>query len=156
MFSIRRIVLFAEIRGGLVLGKGFKRVSNQLNTKIRKTLFEKCFDMLSILLIVVTFLYIYVNWSSLPHSIPMRFDSDGGVSQLGSKKSIFGLPVFGVLAWVIFSFIEAFPRNINLRIYRNDDKEKETKYNRMIINVIKNGIVICLIFANWKIIETVI
>lgn len=86
----------------------------------------------------------------------MRFDSDGGVSQWESKKSILGLPVFGILAWIVFSFFERFPQNINLRMYRSDDKEKETKYNRIIVNAIKNGIVICLILANWKIIGTVL
>ncbi|MGG4268510.1 hypothetical protein [Peribacillus simplex] len=128
---------------------------NRLNVKTQRTLFEKCFDLLSVISIIVIFLFIYLKWSSLLNNIPMRFDSDGGVSQWGSKKSILELPVFGVLAWIVFSLFEKFPHNINLRMYRSDDKDKETKYNRIIVNVIKNGIVFCLILANWKIIGEV-
>jgi hypothetical protein len=120
---------------------------------IKKTLFERFFDLISLILLVIIFLYIYIKWSVLPNSIPMRFDSVEGVSQWGDKKSILGLPFFGILAWILFSFIEKFPHNINLRLYRNNDKFKELKYNRIILNVIKNGIVICLVFANWRIIE---
>lgn len=97
-----------------------------------------------------------MNWSSVPDSVPMRLDSDGNVSQWESRQSIFGLPVFGALTWFIFSVVEAFPDNINLRIYRSDDKDKETKYNRIILNVIKNSVVITLVSFRWKIIGTVL
>ncbi|MGE7668841.1 hypothetical protein [Peribacillus sp. NPDC097077] len=53
----------------------------------------------------------------------------------------------------MFSLVEKFPDNINLRIYKRENKEKELKYNRTIVNAIKNAIVIVLVLANWQIIE---
>ncbi|WP_042458997.1 DUF1648 domain-containing protein [Neobacillus dielmonensis] len=68
--------------------------TNQINEKLQKTLLEKGLDLVSVILILVTFIYIFVYWSSLPNQIPMRFDSDGVVSQWGRKKSIKGLPFY--------------------------------------------------------------
>ncbi|MGE7118979.1 hypothetical protein ACQKIC_02030 [Peribacillus sp. NPDC046944] len=75
------------------------------------------------------------------------------VSQWGDKKSILGLPLIGLAAYGVFSLVEKFPDNINLRIYKRENKEKELKYNRTIVNAIKNAIVIVLVLANWQIIE---
>lgn len=122
----------------------------------KKTLFERIFDFATLILLIFLFLYIYMKLSTLPNNIPMRFDSSGIASQWGNKISILDLPFFGILAWVGFSLVEKSPHNINLRIYINDDKEKDIKINRMIVNIIKNGIVICLVFANWRIIEAVL
>ncbi|WP_433750681.1 DUF1648 domain-containing protein [Falsibacillus pallidus] len=131
-------------------------MQNRLNEKIQRTLFEKCFDLLSVIAVIVILIFIYLKWSTIPSQIPMKYDSDGGISQWGSKKSILGLPVLGILAWIVFSFFERFPQNINLRMFRSDDMDKETKYNRIIVNAIKNVIVICLILTNWKIIRSIL
>ena len=120
---------------------------------MNKTLMERLFDVISLLLLIMTFVYIFIKWSSLPSDIPMGFDSSGGISHWGDRKSILGLPLFGMLAWVIFSLVEKFPHNINLQIYKNEDRDKERKINRIMVNLIKNAIVLCLVFANWRLIE---
>ena len=121
----------------------------------KKTAIERSLDIASLILLIIIFVYIIIKWSALPDSIPMKFDSSG-VSQWGDKKSILGLPLIGLLAFGMFSLVEMFPENINLRIYKNENKEKELKYNRLIVNIIKNTIVICLVLANWRIIEAVL
>ena len=126
------------------------------STKIKQTLFERFLDLISLILLLLIVLYIFINWSDFPDQIPMRYDSVGDVSQWGNKLSVLGLPFFGLLAWILFSLFEKFPNNINLRIYHNVDKTKELKYNRFALNVIKNVIVICLILANLKIIQSIL
>ncbi|MGE7603490.1 DUF1648 domain-containing protein [Peribacillus sp. NPDC097675] len=121
--------------------------------KNKKTIFERSLDLASLILLIIIFIYICIQWSALPDSIPMRFDSAGVVSQWGDKKSILGLPFIGLVAFGVFSLVEKFPDNINLRIYKSDNKAKELQYNRTMVNVIKNAIVIVLVLANWRIIE---
>ena len=118
----------------------------------KKTSIERSLDIASLILLIITFVYIIIKWSALPDSIPMTFDTSG-VSQWGDKKSILGLPLIGLLAFGVFSLVERFPDNINLRIYKSENRETEVQYNRLIVNVIKNAIVICLVLANWRIIE---
>lgn len=119
----------------------------------KRTAIERSLDLASLILLIVIFIYISFKWSVLPDSIPMNFDSSGVVSQWGDKKSILGLPLIGLVAFGVFSLVEKFPDNINLRIYKSENKEKELKYNRTIVNAIKNAIVIVLVLANWRIIE---
>lgn len=122
----------------------------------KKTLFEFSFNIISLILLIIIFVYIMIIWSDIPNSIPMTFDSNGHVSHWGEKKSILALPLFGLLIWFVFSFIEKDPHNINLPLYRSDDKSKELKYNRILVNAIKNGIVICFVIANWRIIFSIL
>ncbi|MFJ7746910.1 DUF1648 domain-containing protein [Peribacillus sp. NPDC097295] len=119
----------------------------------KRTAIERSLDLASLILLIVIFIYICFKWSVLPDSIPMSFDSSGVASQWGDKKSILGLPLIGLVAFGVFSLVEKFPDNINLRIYKSKNKEKELKYNRTIVNAIKNAIVIVLVLANWRIIE---
>ena len=121
---------------------------------MNKTLMERLFDVISLLLLIMTFVYIFIKWSALPSDIPMGFDSSGVVSQWGDKKSVLGLPIIGMVAWVIFSLVEKFPHNINLRIYKSHDQDKELKTNRIMVNLIKNAIVLCLVLVNWRMMET--
>ena len=125
-------------------------------TKIKKTLFERFLDLISLILLFLILLYIFINWSDMPDEIPMGYNSVGDVSKWGNKLSILGLPFLGLLAWVVFSLFEKFPQNINLKIYHNEDKTKELKYNRLTLNVIKNGVVLGLLFVNIKIIQSIL
>ena len=118
----------------------------------KKTSIERSLDIASLILLIITFVYIIIKWTALPDSIPMTFDTSG-VSQWGDKKSILGLPLIGLLAFSVFSLVEKFPDNINLRIYKSENRETEVQYNRLIVNVIKNAIVICLVLATGRIIE---
>ncbi|MGG0741138.1 DUF1648 domain-containing protein [Niallia taxi] len=123
---------------------------------IQKSSIEKFLNLISWILLITTFLYLSFKWSSIPNSIPMRFDSNGIITHYGNKISILGLPIFGLLVLMVFGLLELFPKNINLKIYNSNDKEKELKYNRMFINVVKNGIVVVLVCANWLIISKVL
>lgn len=118
----------------------------------KKTSIERSLDIASLILLIITFVYIIIKWSVLPDSIPMTFDTSG-VSQWGDKKSILGLPLIGLSAFGVFSLVERFPDNINLRIYKSENRETEVQYNRLIVNVIKNAILICLVLATWRMIE---
>ncbi|MFJ7859347.1 DUF1648 domain-containing protein [Peribacillus sp. NPDC097206] len=126
----------------------------QVTTK--KTFVESLLDSVSMILLIMMFVYIFLKWPVLPNSIPMSFDPSGAVSQWGGKKSILGLPLIGLLAFGVFSLVERYPDSINLRIYKSEDKDKEVTYNRLMVNIIKTGIVICLLLANWRIMEAVL
>jgi len=121
-----------------------------------KTLLEHTLDITALILLLVAFIYVFLEWSALPNSIPLKYDSSGIVAQSGNKMSVLGLPTIGVLAWGVFTIVEKFPHNINLPLFQFDDKEKELMYNRVLINIIKNAIVYGLVIANWQFIESML
>ena len=120
------------------------------------TRFERLLDLTVIILLITSFTYIFIQWTALPNHIPMELDANGHVSLRGNKISILGLPFIGILVWLLFSYMERDPRNINLSLYRSHDKGKEQMYNRIIVNIIKNGIILGLIIANWRILLLVL
>ena len=122
-----------------------------MRTNNNQTIVERLLDRTVFVLLILSFAYIVMEWSEMPSHIPLGFDSNGHVSQRGDKISILGLPFIGLLVWLIFSYMEKDPRNINLPLYRSHDQSKEQTYNRVIVNVIKNGIVLSLVLVNWRI-----
>lgn len=119
-------------------------------SKHRKTNFEKYFNIISLTLLVILFLFIFVKWSSLPNNIPLKYENEV-VLEWGNKISALVLPVFATLIWIMFTFVENHQAdNINLGVFKNDDKIKELIHNRILVNITKNSIVLILMFYSCK------
>ncbi|MGK9185665.1 hypothetical protein KXS12_25980 [Priestia filamentosa] len=121
-----------------------------LKFKHQKTNLEKYLNIISLTLLVILFLFLFVKWSSLPNNIPLKYDNEV-VLEWGNKISALGLPVFATLNWIMFTSVENHPvDNINLGVFKNDNKTKELIYNRILVNIIKNSIVLILVFYSCK------
>ncbi|MFP3846153.1 hypothetical protein [Priestia filamentosa] len=121
-----------------------------LKFKHQKTNLEKYLNIISLTLLVIPFLFLFAKWSSLPNNIPLKYDNEV-VLEWGNKISALGLPVFAALIWIMFTFVENHPvDNINLGVFKNDNKTKELIYNRILVNIIKNSIVLILVFYSCK------
>ena len=92
-----------------------------------KTLLDNTLDIMALILLLVGFIYLFLEWPALPNDIPLKYDSSGMVSQWGNKQSDIGLPIFGAIAWSVFTVVEKFPHSMNLPLFQFDDKEKELK-----------------------------
>ncbi len=71
---------------------------------------------------------------------------------LGSDdvKKFIALPLIGAIVWGAFTYIEKSEENINLPIFISEDNDMNRKYNRLVVNILKNIIVIGLIVVNWR------
>ncbi len=100
----------------------------------KKMPLEVIMNILSLLVLALGFLQVFYKWSVL-----------GG----DDIKKFIALPLIGVIVWGAFTFIERSDENINLPIFISEDKDINIKYNRLLVNIIKNIIVIGLIIVNW-------
>ncbi|QFK72383.1 hypothetical protein F7984_14605 [Pradoshia sp. D12] len=100
----------------------------------KKMPLEIIMNNLSLLVLALGFIQVFYKWSVL-----------GGDDV---KKSM-ALPLIGVIVWGAFTFIEKSDENINLPIFLSEDKNVNIKYNRLLVNILKNIIVIGLIVVNW-------
>ncbi|WP_026696155.1 hypothetical protein [Peribacillus kribbensis] len=86
------------------------------------------FDITSLLFLLIGFLQIFLDWPSLLYSDAKRFLT---------------LPIIGAVFWISFTLVES---SLLLVVFNN--KEKYMKFNKIMVNLVKNGIVICFIIFN--------
>lgn len=81
---------------------------------IAKTILEKLANIIGIASIVMMILYIALNWSTLPDTVPIHFNAAGEVDGWASKWSIFMLPI---IATALYIFLEAMERRPHTHNY---------------------------------------
>ena len=123
--------------------------------KRNKTPLELILDIISLLFLIASLLYIIMEWSSLPNRIPFQFNF-GEVKIWGSKASVIALPLFGVVIWIGLSILEKFPQHINLPFFLQENKEMDHRNNRILLNMTKNVVVIFFTYTNWTSIQLAI
>ncbi|MFJ7678604.1 DUF1648 domain-containing protein [Peribacillus sp. NPDC097206] len=128
----------------------------RLVVKRKRTLIEMILDIISLLFLISSVVYIMTEWSSLPSQIPFQFNSFGKVSILGSKESVLALPLFGLIIWIGLTVLERFPHRITLPFFLQENKEMEFRNNRILINMTKNVLVIFFTYTNWTSIQLVL
>jgi uncharacterized membrane protein len=88
-------------------------------------------------------LYLLMEWSSLPNRVPMHYDFFGEVDKWGSKGIIFLHPIIGAVLWIGPTILEKFPHVYNYIVDLTEENiERQYKNGRIMINVIKNEILI--------------
>lgn len=143
----------AFIPESFITEMGMRGIKQQGQTiKRNKTLLELVLDIISLLFLIASLLYIIMEWSSLPSRIPFQFNF-GEVKIWGSKASVIALPLFGLVIWIGLSILEKFPQHINLPFFLQDNKEMEHRNNRVLLNMTKNVVVIFFTYTNWTSIQ---
>lgn len=133
---------------------GMRGIKKQRPVVIRKrTPLELILDIISVLFLIGSIVYIIMEWSSLPSRIPFQFNSFAEVKNWGSKGSVFALPLFAIIIWVGLTILEKFPHLIHIPFFVQENKEMESRNNRILINMTKNVLVIFLTYTNWTSIQ---
>jgi hypothetical protein len=92
-----------------------------------------------------------MEWSSLPNRVPMHYDFFGEVDKWGSKGIIFLHPIIGAVLWIGLTILEKFPHVYNYIVDLTEENiERQYKNGRIMINVIKNEILIYISYSICK------
>ena len=103
-------------------------------------------NILCLILLVGTVIYLIVAWGSLPDQIPGHFGGDGQITRYGSKGTLI-IPL--VIAWLLylgFLVIERVPQIWNTGV-RVTEENKYRVYGtiRSLLSTVK--LIICAVFA---------
>lgn len=91
----------------------YKEEGEKMKTYMRKAKLERWLDVFSILSIVVMIVYIFMNWATLPHTIPTHFNASGEADGFGGKWRIFIHPIVGLGLYIFFNILNRFPNLFN-------------------------------------------
>lgn len=114
-----------------------------LITKLKKHPFDIFLEIIGLIIIFGCFLFLALNYESLPDSLPRHYGSDGVPDAYGAKAIIWVLPIFGFFLYFVLGFISYLPGLINLPFNPSPEniEHYQRKYARMIrfLNVVMVG-----------------
>ena len=105
--------------------------------KTKNNIFDNSKTLTSILILVYNFIYLFINWSTIPQSIPTHYDLQGVVDNYGGKQSLLLIPIISLIIFCVISFLQKFPEISNTPI-------KLTVENKHQIYAVQNSMIITL------------
>lgn len=85
-----------------------------------KTIFQKIINIISLLMLVGSCLYLAVCWNSIAQEIPVHYDFYGEVDRMGSKNEILALPIVMIVLFIALTIIENHPKMWNTGVEINE------------------------------------
>jgi len=112
----------------------FKKYENRPRIKIESTAFDKIIDALSLVLLVLIWATVFLNYTDLPAKIPMHFNAAGEIKEYGNKQMIWLLPAIGIVLFILFFFLNKIPHKFNylVKITPQNAKQQYTIGTRII------------------------
>lgn len=124
--------------------------------KLPKTRLEWFLDIVSLAVFVVSIVYILMKWPVIPDLVPGHYDAAGEVDRWGGKWELFILPIIGALLWIFLMILEKFPHVYNYTNVTEENVEAQYQNARLLVNVMKNQILIFFAYMNWKDVQVAI
>lgn len=125
----------------------------QPKIEIPKTLFETIFDAIGITFYLLAIIYLVMVFGGLPDRVPGHFNGAGEVDRWGSKMELIILPLVGGGLWLLFTVLEKYPHVYNYINLREDNLEAQYRNGRLMLNVLKNEIVLFFSLLTYSMIQ---
>lgn len=81
--------------------------------KIQKTKIERTIDFLTWVIVTAVCVYTIIEYTHLPKTIPIHFNSAGVADGFGNKSTILTLPIILVFLTTLMSLVSKFPHHFN-------------------------------------------
>lgn len=90
---------------------------------MKATLFDHIKNVFSCLMLAGVWIYLLVQWSSLPEKLPGHYNFAGEIDRWGSRGELLIVPVVMLVLFILLSVLERFPHVWNTGV-------EVTKQNR--------------------------
>ncbi|MFD1848973.1 DUF1648 domain-containing protein [Oceanobacillus bengalensis] len=117
---------------------------------LKRSKFEIVFDIISVVMLVVSIFYIIFTWSSIPSEVPGHYNFAGEVTRWDSKGMLFLLPIIGLITWIPLTFLERYPHVHNYIGLTEENAERLYRNSIRMINVLKNEMLLFFVILNFE------
>ncbi len=122
--------------------------------KIVLTTTDKIIEILSWLILLLTWIIVIVNYSKLPATIPTHYNAAGQANGLGGKVSILILPAIATILCIGLTLLNKFPHIFNYPILITKENALEQFSNATkMIRFLKLDVVIIFGFITFRTIQ---
>ncbi len=84
--------------------------------KSASNLYQKILDILSLLLLLGMFLFLFLYWNRIPEKIATHYNFRGQADGFGGKNTLLLLPVLAILLYLLLMFVSRIPSAWNLPV----------------------------------------
>jgi uncharacterized membrane protein len=117
---------------------------------IPKTTLEKVLDLLGNVLLLMGIINLIIEWAYIPDTVPTHFNAGGEADGWGSKRNLWILLVVGFLIWFFLSILEKFPHLYNYLMLTEENRERQYKNARLMMNIFKNETLVFFVYLSVK------
>ena len=92
--------------------------------KVPSTRYHKIVNLLCIIILTGTLVFLVTNWTMIPDQIPGHYDSAGVINRWTSKSGLWIVYFVGIIMFAGLSVIEHFPKTWNTGVAITKEKSK--------------------------------
>lgn len=118
--------------------------------KLPKSRFEMTFDSITVIVFFLSIVSLVNSWIILPAEVPAHNNIEGEVDRWGSKWEILITPIVAALMWISMTVLEKYPHVYNYLNLRQDNVRVQYMNARLMLNVIKNIMVLFFAYISWN------
>ncbi|WP_138754627.1 DUF1648 domain-containing protein [Paenibacillus sinopodophylli] len=124
---------------------------------VPKTILERLHDVISILILLLSFVYFAVKWAELPHTIAIHFNGSGEADGWGSKAILLLLPILSLVIFTLLSLLRKIPHQFNY-IAKITEQNALHHYKNAIILLswVKLEILLIFSYVQWSVIQNAV
>jgi uncharacterized membrane protein len=82
--------------------------------KQKYTKLQLVLELITILVLIGMYVYLLINWNTIPDQIPGHYNSAGEVNRWGNKSELIALPIISTVLYLLMSVVLLFPTNWNI------------------------------------------
>lgn len=98
--------------------------------QIKTTCFHKIVSYLCQVLLIGSFVYLFMTWNQIPDQVPGHYNGAGEITRWGSKYELFIVPIISLIIYLGISLIEKFPEVWNTGV-KVTEKNREQVYKEL-------------------------
>ncbi|MBD3921862.1 DUF1648 domain-containing protein [Paenibacillus sp. PR3] len=84
--------------------------------RLTRSPLEVCLEVLNIVIIIGTLVYLLIRWRDLPSTIPIHYAGSGEADGWGSRSTLLLLPLIAIAPYVLITIISRFPHTFNFPV----------------------------------------
>lgn len=92
---------------------------------IKRSKYDIVINLICLLLLSGTAVYLFLNWSSIPDKIPGHYNAIGQVDRWGNKEELLILPIIGWAMYIGITVVEHFPQIWNTGVTVTEKNKKQ-------------------------------
>jgi uncharacterized membrane protein len=119
--------------------------------KVKNTKFQTTLEIISFLLLVCMYVYLIINWGSLPEQIPGHYNAAGEIDRWGKKGELVALPIISTVMYLLLTVVQHFPSIWNIPITVTDkNRDQVYRITKSLLMFLKTVLISVFFYLNYN------
>ncbi|SUP52121.1 Predicted integral membrane protein [Weeksella virosa] len=93
--------------------------------QLQKTYYDFLIEIITYIVIIVSVVFLFINYQQLPTTIPIHFNARGEVDGVGEKYTLYILVLIQIILFIGLNFLSKKPHLYNYPVPITDDNKAQ-------------------------------